>query len=452
MQDLRVILVGSGLARAVTAQRLRRDARTRVVKAQNSHEALGELGLPPANEAGVRTVIVLSKGAIEPETVGGFVRSVRRVDSGARIVAMTENGVSWLNGATKLLDGTIEVADLGAETLRGLFSADRPRLAAQDDPGASTLGVSDDVMAGRDRACEGAGGGDPATGPLTAGTTEQALLQADTGVVRALLTGGDVQAACLRRLHASLGPDIRWIGPDAAEGEHDEHKAAVVHRGRAFGFLASRSTDPATLSACAAWMAQWLALREQHVQLRRAAFTDPLTGAWNRRYFDRFLPAAIEDARRHRHDLTLLLFDIDDFKHFNDHYGHSAGDEVLVETVRLMKTTVRPCDRVCRIGGDEFAVVFYEPEGPRDPGSKHPTSIYSIAERFQEKVRRHQFPKLGAEAAGSLAISGGMATFPWDGADAEALIEHADRLLGESKRMGKNAIRFGPAGSGPVID
>ena len=82
----------------------------------------------------------------------------------------------------------------------------------------------------------------------------------------------------------------------------------------------------------ASWLAHWLALREQHRQLYSAAFTDSLTGAWNRRYFERFLESAIKDAQRRRQSLTILIFDIDDFKHYNDTYGHPAGDKVLPYT------------------------------------------------------------------------------------------------------------------------
>ena len=112
--------------------------------------------------------------------------------------------------------------------------------------------------------------------------------------------------------------------------------------------------------------------------------------------------------------------------------------------VHLLKAVVRPTDRVCRIGGDEFAVIFHEPEGPRNPGSEHPRSIFSIAKRIQEKIETHRFPKLGPDASGRLSISGGIATFPWDGHDATSLIEHADRLTLESKSQGKNVICFGP--------
>ena len=89
-------------------------------------------------------------------------------------------------------------------------------------------------------------------------------------------------------------------------------------------------------------------------------------------------------------------------------------------------------------------MIFYEPDGPREPGSTPPRSIFSIAHRFRQQICAHKFPKLGEQARGRLTISGGLATFPWDGSDAESLIEHADRLLMQSKGEGKNVICLGP--------
>ena len=171
--------------------------------------------------------------------------------------------------------------------------------------------------------------------------------------------------------------------------------------------------------------------------------TDPLTGAWNRRYFDRFLRVAMENARSNRRHVTVLLFDIDDFKRYNDEFGHDAGDEILVETVKLMRSVIRPSDRVCRIGGDEFAVIFHDPEGPRTEGSSNAVSVVELANRFRRQVHEHKFPKLGMHARGTLTISGGMASFPWDGATPAELLTRADMLARDSKRAGKNVITFG---------
>ena len=96
-----------------------------------------------------------------------------------------------------------------------------------------------------------------------------------------------------------------------------------------------------------------------------------------------------------------MVFDIDDFKHYNDDFGHAAGDDVLAETVKLLNSVIRAGDRVFRIGGDEFVVVFADPEGPRELGSHHPRTVETIANRFQDQITRMKFPKLGLDAPGN---------------------------------------------------
>ncbi|HYC99930.1 MAG TPA: GGDEF domain-containing protein, partial [Phycisphaerales bacterium] len=219
--------------------------------------------------------------------------------------------------------------------------------------------------------------------------------------------------------------------------------APVIVSGETVGQLTSSVARPDQLADGASWLAGWLVLRRAHAQACRSALTDSLTGAFNRRFFDRFLPAAMEQAGRDRHDLSVLLLDVDNFKTFNDRYGHAAGDQILTETVRLLRSLVRNEDRVCRIGGDEFAVVFFEPHGPREPGSKHFDSAQSAAARFRTAIETHRFPRLGPEAVGRLTISGGLATFPWHGLTADALMAVGDRALLEAKRLGKNAIVIG---------
>jgi diguanylate cyclase (GGDEF)-like protein len=149
-------------------------------------------------------------------------------------------------------------------------------------------------------------------------------------------------------------------------------------------------------------------------------------------------------AARARRAVTVLFFDIDGFKRYNDQFGHEAGDEILKETVRLLESVIRAGDRVCRIGGDEFVVVFCDLEGPRSPGSNPPEDVAQIAARFQEQIWGMKFPKLGIDAPGTLSISGGLATFPWDGSDPQGLLRHADQLALQSKRSGKNVITLGP--------
>jgi diguanylate cyclase (GGDEF)-like protein len=220
--------------------------------------------------------------------------------------------------------------------------------------------------------------------------------------------------------------------------------AWVSHRGRRLGVLhAPPPAVKAQLAPWASWMGHWLALERQMKLLWHKAHQDELSGAWNRRFFDHHLARVINQAAQRRLPVTLLVFDIDNFKTYNDRYGHAAGDEILRETVRLMRSVIREHDMVARIGGDEFAVIFWDPQGPRKPNSSHPEDVRAAAQRFQKAICAHHFPKLLEEAPGTLTISGGLASYPWDGVTADTLVERADAMLLHSKSQGKNAITFG---------
>ncbi len=219
----------------------------------------------------------------------------------------------------------------------------------------------------------------------------------------------------------------------------------VNWNGRFLGVLhAQPRVEAPTLHQWADWMSRWLAMEAQHAGLWDLALRDELTGAWNRRYFHRFLETLLQRAVSERFRVTLMLFDIDDFKQYNDRFGHAAGDDILREAARLMRSVVRTHDVVARIGGDEFAVIFWDAQGPRRPHSQHPNDVRQAAQRFQKAIRESRFPRLLDQSRGTLTISGGLASFPWDGRTPGELVERADAMCLESKRQGKNALTFGP--------
>jgi len=195
-----------------------------------------------------------------------------------------------------------------------------------------------------------------------------------------------------------------------------------------------------TLRAVRACLPALLAAARRTEDLHRLATTDHLTGAANRRYFYRATDDILRRAGHKQLRATLLLYDIDDFKRYNDTYGHAAGDEILRDTAALMRRTCRSHDLVARIGGDEFAVLFWDDERPRLPDSHPPEAASALADRFRKAVQTHVFPSLGPEARGTLTISGGLANFPRDGQTCVELLRRADLALREAKTSGKNAI------------
>ncbi len=440
--DLRVILVG----RTGLDQSLRRDPRVELVRARAAMDAVGELGDPIDEQSPRRTVVVVGADA-EPggDGLAGFLEALRIVEPGVRIASVGRGDEA---GQYDAAFGDTASAD----ELRAMFNgsperASRPARERAPDPGVPALGARQSPPRRPEPA-------QPQDEQVE--TPEQAPIEldgvGDAGVLERVLRGEDPIGAGVAMIRARMGRDDVEFVP-AGEGTRAGNPAAGCAEVRLGDTLAGllvlegpapRGAQLEALVAHAGWLAGWIRLGEQQTALRDAAFTDHLTRAWNRRYFERYLGAAIDRARTARFPVTVMVFDIDDFKMYNDRYGHAAGDDILVETVRLLRSVIRPSDRVCRIGGDEFAVIFYEPEGPRRPDSTPPGAVADIAHRFQSQICEHRFPKLGEEAQGTLTISGGLATFPWDGADASALLQRADELALASKQQGKNAITLGP--------
>lgn len=190
------------------------------------------------------------------------------------------------------------------------------------------------------------------------------------------------------------------------------------------------------------------ATQERIKHLERLATEDDLTGLKNRKYIWEFARQVIRRAQSVGGRITLLVFDVDNLKHYNDLYGHLAGDSILRQAAVLIQRCCRAHDVVGRIGGDEFAVVFWDDprRKPADESERrsakadHPSEAISIAKRFVRELGKAELDMLGPDGKGVLAISGGLASYPRDGSSIEELFEQADRALLDAKRSGKNRI------------
>jgi len=151
---------------------------------------------------------------------------------------------------------------------------------------------------------------------------------------------------------------------------------------------------------------------------------DELTQVHNRRYFDRAMQREVNRARRHEEPLSLFLFDIDDFKSYNDSFGHREGDDLLRRVGRLLLATFRSEDVPCRYGGEEFVVILPETDAAH---------AHLVAERFRETIARLDGPR-------KATISGGIAEFPVHGVEPGALFLQADRTMYRAKAEGKDRI------------
>ncbi len=166
-------------------------------------------------------------------------------------------------------------------------------------------------------------------------------------------------------------------------------------------------------------------LNEANIRLQALATTDGLTGLRNHRFFQEFLAAAVEQARRYKHPLSLIVLDVDQFKRYNDTFGHPAGDAVLVSVGEVLTKSARGSDLVARYGGEEFVVVL--PETGVE-GAKR------AAERLREAIESH------SGFLCPLTASFGVSTLELNEDDREHLIQCADRALYSSKSRGRNRV------------
>jgi diguanylate cyclase (GGDEF)-like protein/PAS domain S-box-containing protein len=160
-----------------------------------------------------------------------------------------------------------------------------------------------------------------------------------------------------------------------------------------------------------------------HAELEIRAITDGLTGLYNHVYFFQRLAEEIERSKRYNRPFAVLMMDLDNFKLFNDSYGHQAGDDVLHTVAESIRSGLRRSDLAFRYGGDEFAAILL---------NASPAKAQAIVERIRRRIAKN-LEEMEAGTSGILALSAGVSRFPDDGTTADALVKVADAALYSAK-------------------
>ena len=164
-------------------------------------------------------------------------------------------------------------------------------------------------------------------------------------------------------------------------------------------------------------------------QFQLMSITDPLTGLHNRRYQEARLAEELSRSKRYNYPLSFMMIDIDDFKLYNDHNGHQAGDRALEITAQSLRAALRKIDVASRYGGEEFSILL--PQTTLEEAAV-------IADRIRRKILSTRFPHGATQPLGAVTVSIGLSSFSPALDSAEAIVRAADRALYHAKSHGKN--------------
>jgi len=166
-------------------------------------------------------------------------------------------------------------------------------------------------------------------------------------------------------------------------------------------------------------------------KLELLARTDPLTGLYNRRHFMEQLTFELRRGARFKHQFALIMLDVDNFKHYNDTNGHTAGDELLQRLSSVLQMNLRATDLVARYGGEEFIILLLD-TGPEEG--------VATARKLQQVVEAQNLPHGEHQPTGHVTFSVGVSFYPQDSVEARSLIDFADQALYRSKADGRNRV------------
>jgi len=185
------------------------------------------------------------------------------------------------------------------------------------------------------------------------------------------------------------------------------------------------------LSILASFAAMAIHNATLHKRTKLLAITDALTGLHNHRYFKQYFKQEMGRAKRYHKPFSIIMLDVDDFKSYNDSFGHATGDLLLTHLGSLILQTVRGVDVAFRYGGEEFIVIL--PETPLD-------RAILAAERLREGVQKGTAKELVGNATRGITVSIGVASYPENADKMDELFHIVDSLLYRAKRCGKNKV------------
>jgi len=229
-------------------------------------------------------------------------------------------------------------------------------------------------------------------------------------------------------------------------GELSNMSLPLVYRGTVIGLIdvgESRvmrrwtEDDKRLLQAIADQAAIAIVNARAYARLAEQAVTDGLTGLFNHRHFNEHLRQEVATARRYGQELSLVMIDVDDFKAFNDRYGHPLGDRMLLDLAAILRQGTRnEVDILARYGGDEFVVILPQTKanGPA------PTAARNVVERIASAVRGHRFESAEGTRDVAMTVSIGVAGLGLGGYTHEELLSSADKALYLAKHQGKDQV------------
>jgi diguanylate cyclase (GGDEF)-like protein len=305
-----------------------------------------------------------------------------------------------------ILDGILSAADIAVSpAMSAIIVADPDRdglqvAAAHGMDAAATDRLADEIR-------------DPSH-PFTAATTtgeatfDRASVAAGAGPSVGAYLPLTVVSGGVELSLGSIG--FGWPAPRDVDAQEQEALLALAS-------LAALAIERARLASTVAERSEWF---------ERMAHTDPLTGLANERTIGRILEAELVRAGRQGGEVSLALFDVDDFQATNRDGGHAAGDDVLRQVAAVLAESVRLVDTVGRVGGDEFVLIAPGPAGA------------VVAQRVLSGIAA--LPAIGGRP---ITVSAGVARFPADGTEAQALIAAATDGLARARREGRGTVSTG---------